>query len=246
MEYNISGNNLQIARLDLAQNELVYAEGGALVFMGGDIVMVPKARGGLLKSLGRKLFTGETFFLTEFKAGPKGGYAAFAGKVPGTIYPLTVDGTREWIAQKDAFLVAEDKVEMEIALQRRLGAIFFGGEGLILEKFKGIGTVFIHAAGDFIVIDLGPEEVIKVDTGSAVAWESTVKYDIRMMKGVGSMLFGGEGLFMTELKGPGKIIIQSMNIRELALALSPFMAGRGQTSGNSGGIIGNIIMNSTR
>jgi len=245
MRYSITGNNLQIVKLELGPNEKVYAEAGCLVFMGGEVEMKAKAKGGLLKSLGRKLFTGETFFLTEFTSGKAGGYAAFAGKVPGTIYPLQVDADREWVAQKDAFLVGEDNVDMEIALQKRLGAIFFGGEGLILERFKGKGTVFIHAAGDFVEIDLRPDEKIKVDTGSAVAWEGTVKYDISRIKGIGSILFGGEGLFMTELTGPGKVIIQSMNIRELALALSPFMASRGQTSGGSGGLLGNVVMNST-
>ncbi len=243
MKFKIFGNNLQIAKLMLEKGEKVYAEAGALVMLYGDIEMKAKARGGLLKSLGRKLLTGETFFLTEFTA--KGdGYVGFAGNVPGTIYPIDTEMDGTWIAQKDAFLVAEDSVDMKIAFQKKLGSIFFGGEGLILQKYEGKGKVFIHAAGDFLEIELKEGEKLKVDTGSAVAWEESVQYDITRIKGVGSMLFGGEGLFMTELKGPGKVIIQSMNIRELALALSPYMAARGQSSGNSGGVVGNIIGNS--
>ncbi len=243
MKFKIFGNNLQVVKLILDRGEKLYAEAGALVMLYGDIEMKAKARGGLFKSLGRKLLTGETFFMTEFNA--KGnGYAGFAGKVPGTIYPIDIEMDGIWMAQRDAFLVAEDSVDMSIAFQKKLGSIFFGGEGLILQKYQGKGKVFIHAAGDFIEVDLKEGEKLKVDTGSAVAWEETVDYDISRIKGIGSMLFGGEGIFMTELNGPGKVLIQSMNIRELALALSPFMAGRGQSSGNSGGVVGNIIGNS--
>jgi uncharacterized protein (TIGR00266 family) len=243
VNFKIFGNNLQIVKIMMEKGDKIYAEAGALVMLFGNIDMKAKARGGLLKSLGRKLLTGETFFLTEYKAHGDG-YAGFAGNVPGTIYPIDTEMDGTWLAQRDAFLVAEDSVEIKVAFQKKLGSIFFGGEGLILQKYEGKGKVFIHASGDFMEIVLEKGEKLKVDTGSAVAWEESVDYDISRVKGVGSMLFGGEGLFMTELTGPGKVLIQSMNIRELAMALSPFMAMRGQSSGNSGGIVGNIINNS--
>ena len=125
---------------------------------------------------------------------------------------------------------------MSIAFQKKLGATFFGGEGFILEKLSGSGNVFIHACGDFIEIDLKPEETIKVDTGSVVGWDSTVSYDIERVKGIKTIFFGGEGLFLTTLKGPGKVIIQSMDLGNLASALIPFMPQ--QTSGNQGFKIG--------
>jgi uncharacterized protein (TIGR00266 family) len=232
MEHRIYGNNLQIAELSMSSGEEVYAEAGTLVFMNENIDMEAKARGGFLKSLGRKLMTGESFFVTEFKARKDGAIVAFGGNVPGTIYPLDITPGKDWMAQRDAFLVAQSGVDMSVGFQKRLGSFFFGGEGFILQKFSGKGRTFIHAAGDFVVKDLAKGEHLLVNTGSAVAWESSVNFDIRTVKGIKTMLFSGEGIFITDLEGPGRVIIQSMNIRELALALSPFMAMRGQSSGN--------------
>lgn len=240
MEQRIIGSNLQIVEIKLRKGEHVYAEAGALVYMNDGIDMKAKARGGLLKSLGRKLLTGESFFVTEFVSQTDGGMVAFGGNIPGTIYPISVDHDREWMAQRDSFLVAEDAVEMSVGFQKKLGSIFFGGEGLILQRFCGMGQAFIHAAGDFVVMDLARGEKVIIDTGSAVAWEASVDFDIRSVKGVKTMLFGGEGLFMTHLTGPGKVIIQSMNIRELALALSPHLAIRNHQSGKTGGLLSNL------
>ena len=129
---------------------------------------------------------------------------------------------------------------MSVTFQKRLGATFFGGEGFILERLSGNGTVFIHACGDFVEFDLKPDQVMKVDTGSVVGWDDTVTYDIQRVKGIKTMFFGGEGIFLTTLKGPGKILIQSMNLGNLATALTPFMPHSGGTSG-SGGIAGAMI-----
>jgi len=127
-----------------------------------------------------------------------------------------------------------------------LELLFFGGEGFILERLSGKGTVFIHACGDFVEFDLKPDQVMKVDTGSVVGWDSTVTYEIQRVKGIKTMFFGGEGIFLTTLKGPGKILIQSMNLGNLATALIPFMPhSSGGTSG-SGGIAGSVIGGLTR
>lgn len=223
----------------LEEGEKVYAEAGGLVYMSENVDMKAKARGGILKGLGRKLM-GESFFMTEFTARSPGALVAFGGRVPGTIRPLNVS-KGAWLAQRDAFLVAEDTVEMSVALQRRLGSALFGGEGLILQRFSGRGTVFIHAAGDFVEFDLKTGETLLVDTASAVAWQESVNYEITRVKGIKTMLFGGEGIFLTRLMGPGKVILQSMNIRELALALAPFMPS--QSSGNRGGVLNSIVSN---
>ena len=239
MEYRISGDNLQIVTVDLTAGEKIYGEAGSMVYMSPNIIMEAKARGGILKGVGRK-FMGETFFLTEFSPTDGTGRAAFAGNAPGTIVPLTIDGDQNYMVQKDAFLCAEDAVELSVAFQRRLGSIFFGGEGFILERLSGKGTAFVHACGDFIEIDLKTDERIKVDTGSVVGWEASVDYNIERVKGIKTMLFGGEGLFLTTLKGPGKAIIQSMTLHNLAMALYPFMPHGNQTSGRSG-IVGTLL-----
>jgi len=240
MKYEITGDNLQIVTIHLGEGEMVYAEAGAMNHMSANMRMEAKMKGGLLGGIKRK-FSGESLFLTEFTTTGSSGYVAFAGNVPGRIKPIELHGT-EFLAQKDAFLCAESSVNMDIAFTKKLGAGFFGGEGFILERFSGDGTVFIHACGDFVEMDLAEGETVKVDTGSVVGFDATVGYDITRAGGIKTSLFGGEGLFLTALTGPGHIIIQSMNIANLASALRPFMpvstSGRSSGSGGLGGLIG--------
>ena len=242
MDYKISGDNLQLVTLNIDPGEKIYAEAGTMVYMSANMQMEAKMRGGLLKGLGRKI-AGETMFLTEFTSTGGKGLVSFGGNAPGTIKALDISDGREFLVQKDAFLVAEDAIELSIAFQRRLGAAFFGGEGFILEKLTGKGKVFIHACGDFVEFDLKPDQVLKVDTGSVVGWDGTVSYDIQRVKGIKTMFFGGEGIFLTTLKGPGKVIIQSMNLSNLATALSPFLPHSRGSSGQdslAGALIGGL------
>jgi len=234
MKYDIIGDNLQLVTIELTPEEKVFAEAGSMVYMSGNVDMDTKMRGGLGKAIGRK-FAGETMFLTEFTSKGGTGLVSFGGNAPGTIKALDLRGGKEFILQKDAFLCAENSVEISITFQKRLGASFFGGEGFILEKLAGEGNAFIHACGDFVEFDLKPDQRMKVDTGSVVGWDSTVDYDIEKVKGIKSMFFGGEGIFITSLKGPGKVLIQSMTLNNLAIALSPYIP-HGQTSGVSGGL----------
>jgi uncharacterized protein (TIGR00266 family) len=233
MKYKITGDNLQIVTIELNGGEKVYGEAGAMIHLSPNMEMEAKARGGLLKGLGRK-FMGETFFLTEFTPKNGSGKVAFAGNAPGTIKAIELSPGKDFLVQKDAFLCAEDGVDMSMAFQKKLGSMFFGGEGFILEKLSGNGTVFIHACGDFVEMDLNAGESIKVDTGSVVGWDGTVDYDISRVKGIKTMFFGGEGLFLTTLTGPGKIIIQSMTLHNLATALRPYIGKESRTSGSSG------------
>ncbi|HHO57430.1 MAG TPA: TIGR00266 family protein [Thermoplasmatales archaeon] len=239
MKYRIVGNNLQMVIIDMEKGERVYAEAGSMVYMSPNMKMEAKARGGLLKGIGRKL-AGETFFLTEFTPENGNGYVSFAGNAPGTIIPIEIESGREFIVQKDAFLCAEDGVELSITFQKRLGSMFFGGEGFILEKLSGKGMAFIHACGDMVEIDLKEGESVRVDTGSVVGWDAGVDYTIQMVKGIKTIFFGGEGLFLTTLKGPEKVILQSMTLHNLAMALQPYLPNQGQTSGRSG-VLGTFL-----
>lgn len=220
MEYEINGDNLQLVTLHL-QGETVYAEAGTMNHMSSNIDMHARAKGGILKGL-KRMVSGESFFIAEFTANGNG-YVAFGGNVPGKIQAIRITPGREFLAQRDAFLCAESGVDMDLAFTKKLGAGFFGGEGFIFQKFSGQGTVFIHACGDFVEKDLQPGETVKVDTGSVVGFESTVKYDITRAGGIKTSVFGGEGLFLTTLTGPGKVIIQSMSIVNLANALLPHL-----------------------
>lgn len=210
-----------------------------MVYMSPNMEMEAKSRGGFLKGLGRKL-AGETFFMTEFSSAGGTALTAFAGNAPGAIKPIDLSTGTDFMAQKDAFLCAEDTVDMKIAFQKRLGATFFGGEGFILQRLSGDGIAFVHACGDFIEMDLDEGERVKVDTGSVVGWDAIVDYDIERVKGIKTMLFGGEGLFITRLQGPGRVLLQSMTLKNLAMALAPFMPQQSQTSGKSG-VVGTLI-----
>ena len=240
MEYEITGDNLQLVTLHVQGGETVYAEAGAMNHMSSNMDMQAKAKGGLMKGL-KRMVSGESFFITEFT--PQGdGFVAFGGNVPGKIEAIQISPGNEFMAQRDAFLCSENGVDMDIAFTKKLGAGFFGGEGFILQKYSGQGTVFIHACGDFIVKDLEPGETLKVDTGSLVGFESSVQYDITRAGGIKTSLFGGEGLFLTTLTGPGKVIIQSLSISNLAAALAPHMSiGDSGSSGSGGLSIGKLI-----
>ena len=242
MEYTISGDNLQLVTIQLQPGEKIFAEAGSMVYMSGNINMEAKMRGGLLKGLGRK-FMGETMFLTEFTSTGGQGMASFGGTAPGTIKALDLSSGTNWMVQKDAFLVAEDSIEMSVGFQKKLGSMFFGGEGFILQRLSGKGKVFIHACGDFVEFNLEQDQILKVDTGSVVGWEETVDFDIERVKGIKTMFFGGEGIFLTTLKGPGKVIIQSMNLSNLASALAPFLPHQ-NTSGSNNGIVGTLVKES--
>lgn len=242
MKYTITGDNLQVVTLELNESETVYAEAGAMIYMSGNMRMEAKARGGLFKGLKRKM-TGESFFLTKFGPDGSAGFVGFAGNAPGTIKSIELAPGKDFIAQKDAFLRAESGIDLDIAFQRRLGAAFFGGEGFILQRLSGTGTVFIHACGDFIERELKPNEVIKVDTGSVVGFDESVGYDIQRVGSIKTAFFGGEGIFVTTLTGPGNIILQSMTLGNLASALRQFLPGGG-TSGTTSsgfGIAGKLL-----
>ncbi len=155
---------------------------------------------------------------------------SFAGTAPGKIAVLELNGTKEYLIQRGGFLAAEDGVEVTAGMARKLGAALFGGEGLIMEMMRGIGKVFIHAAGEFIEYDLKPDQVLKVDTGNLVALEDSVDFDIERIGGVKSILFRGEGPFFAVLRGPGRVILQSLNVAALAREIAKHIP----QSGNRG------------
>ena len=224
MKYTITGANLQFANIELESGEEFFSQAGAMKYMTGNMTMEAKAKGGIGKSIGR-LFTGESLFLVRYKANGGKGIVGIGGSVPGKILDLNISkGT--WIAQKTAYLGGEEGVNLEVTFQKKLGAVLFGGEGFILQKISGRGMAFLEACGDLILVDLAPGQMYKVSTSNAVAWQESVKYDITAAGGIKTALFGGEGLFVTTLTGPGKIVIQSMTLSELAGSLVPFFPTR--------------------
>lgn len=221
MKYTITGDNLQFANVQFEPGEDIYSETGAMVYMTGNVSMSTSTKGGVFKGL-KRMISGESFFLTSFAAQGGRGIVGFGGKTPGKILDLKME-EGNWMVQRSAFLAAEGGVVQELAFQKKMGSIFFGGEGFVLQKLSGKGTCFIHASGDFNIVDLKPGQVYKISTSKVVGWQEGVSFDISTIGGVKNALFGGEGLFVTTLTGPGKIVIQSMSLSDLAAALYPFM-----------------------
>jgi len=213
--HEIIGDDMQAVVLTMARGDVVRAEAGAMMYMTDGINMDAKMTGGLLGGLKRKLLAGESLFLTYFECQAASGRLAFAGPYPGKIIPVELKG-QELMCQRDAFLCAVGEIDIDIALTRRLGAGFFGGEGFILERIKGNGTVFVHSGGTVVPIVLAAGEKLKVDTGCLVGFDPTVDYDIQAVGGIKTALFGGEGLFFATMTGPGRVWLQTLPFSRLA------------------------------
>jgi len=208
VDYTLHGDDFQAVTITLDAGEGIRAEPGSMMYMENGIEMDTSTGGGLLSGIKRK-FSGESFFITTFtNRGAQPAKVGFAADYPGKILP--VDLTRgDVLCQRNAYLCSASGIEVSVAFTKRLGAGFFGGEGFILQRLTGDGMAFVHAGGYVIERELERGESLRVDTGCVVGFEATVEYDIQMIKGVKTMLFGGEGLFYATLKGPGKIWIQT-------------------------------------
>ncbi|MBQ2652081.1 MAG: TIGR00266 family protein [Methanobrevibacter sp.] len=221
MEYEIKGGSFPIVICTLQKGETLKNETGAMAFMTSNMKMDTNTGGGLLKGLGRAL-AGDTIFLNFFTAQSDNEQIGFSSCTPGKIMPIRLNGGNAIIGQKNAFLAAEESVDVDIYFKKKLGAGLFGGEGFVLQKFSGNGMVFLEIDGEIIEKDLQPGEKILLDPGHIAAMEETVDFDIEMVKGAKNILFG-EGLFFSKVTGPGKVWIQTMPISKLAEALIPFL-----------------------
>lgn len=221
MKYTITGDNLQFVNVELNPGEQLNSIAGAMAYMTGNMRMEAIMEGGFMSGLKRSL-SGSSLFLLKYTSQNGVGVVGLGGSVPGKILDIDV-GKGAWIVQKTGYLGSEPTVKLDMAFQKKLSAALFGGEGLILQKLSGQGMAFVGACGDLNVVELKAGEQYKVSTSNAVAWEDTVKYDISAAGGIKTSLFGGEGLFVTTLTGPGKIVIQSMTLSDLAGALIPYL-----------------------
>ena len=212
MDYRILGETLPVVEIRLMTGEAMYTQSGGMAWMSEGLTLDSNIKGGLMKGIGR-MFTGESLFMATYTAVRPDCIIAFASTVPGRILPVDMSRT-SLICQKGAFLCAQPTVEVSTVFTKKISAGFFGGEGFILQQLKGSGMAFLEVDGDVVEKTLAPGEVMKVDTGNVFAFEPTVSYEIETIKGVKNMLFGGEGLFLTRLTGPGKIYMQTMNIGE--------------------------------
>jgi uncharacterized protein (TIGR00266 family) len=234
LDYTIQGDNLQVIRVRLQPGQELYAEAGKMVYKQPQVAWETRMTG---ETLGEKLWgavkrklMGESLFMTYFRASTPG-EVGFAGSYPGRVQAFDLKPGQNIFVQRDAFVVAQSSVQLNIALVKRLGAGFFGGEGFILERLTGPGTVFIHAGGDFVEFTLGAGESLQIDTGCIVAFEETVEYDIQLAGGIRTALFGGEGLFLATLTGPGRVIVQSLTLQKMRRELAPYRSGGDEHKG---------------
>lgn len=239
--YAIHGDDMQLVEIELDPGEGVQAETGAMCFMEEGIQMETSTGGGILKGLKRAI-TGSGFFITTFhNTGRNVSHVGFAAPYPGKIIPLDLaqlGGT--FICQKDSFLCAAQGTDIDIAFTKRIGAGLFGGEGFILQRLTGDGLAFVHAGGTIIQKELRAGESLRVDTGCLVAMAPTVNYDIQFIGGFKNALFGGEGVFLVNLTGPGLVLLQSLPFARLADRILAGVKSNKEESRSSvlGGLLG--------
>jgi uncharacterized protein (TIGR00266 family) len=255
VDYKIYGDDMQFVEVELDPMEAAVAEAGGMMYMDDGIQMETifgdgsqQSSGflGSLMSAGKRLLTGESLFMTVFQnrgVGKK--RVAFGAPYPGKIIPIHLPEVGgELLAQKDAFLCAAKGVSIGIAFQKRFGVGLFGGEGFIMERLTGDGWVFVNAGGAHEERNLAAGESLRVDTGCIVALQPSVTYDIQMVGGLKSALFGGEGLFFATLKGPGRVWLQSLPLSRLAnriISAVPSATRGGREEGSILGGLGNIL-----
>ncbi|MCZ6815909.1 MAG: TIGR00266 family protein [Planctomycetota bacterium] len=245
IDYEIFGDDMQFVEVTLDPDEVVVAEAGAMMYMTDGIEMQTvfgdpsKDQGfiGKLFEAGKRMVSGESLFLTTFGAmSGRRERVSFGAPYPGKIIPLHLaELGGEILCQKSAFLCAARGVHIDIAFQKRIGAGFFGGEGFILQRLRGDGIGFVHAGGTIVKRDLGAGERLRVDTGCLVACQPSVDYDITSAGGIKTSLFGGEGLFLAALTGPGSVWLQSLPFSRLAARIAgTFARNKGETAGLTG------------
>lgn len=251
VDYEIFGDDMQIVEVELDPAEKVIAEAGAMNYMEDGIAFEAKMGDGTtptggfmgaMMNIGKRVLTGESIFLTHFENRGQGKRrVAFAAPYPGKILPIDMaEMGEELICQKDAFLCAAFGTTTDIAFQKRLGAGFFGGEGFILQRLRGDGMAFVHIGGTVIRRQLRAGETLRVDTGCIAAFTAGVDYNIERAGNLKSMVFGGEGLFLATLRGPGTVFLQSLPFSRLANRVLQ-AAGGGKGEGSVLGGLGDMF-----
>lgn len=256
VDYEILGDDMQFVKIELDPGEAVVGEAGAMMYIEDGVQMQTifgdgsqQQGGGFMGALlgaGKRLLTGESLFMTVFQnQGQRKTRAAFAAPYPGKIIALHLKELGgEIVAQKDSFLCAAKGVSLGIAFTKRFGAGLFGGEGFILQRLQGDGYCFVNAGGTLEEKTLAPGETLRVDTGCIVAMQPSVDYDIQLAGGIKTVFFGGEGLFLATLRGPGKVWLQSLPFSRLAsriYAAAPQTGGGGREQGSILGGLGNLL-----
>jgi len=243
VKHVISGTTMPVLQIQLEAGEKIVAEPGEFSWMTSNMNLntTTQAAGarGMFSVLGRAM-SGGGLFMTEYSPAGGPGMVAFAAKVPGTIHDVEVGPGHSYMIHKHGFLCATEGVQLSIGFQRGLGAGLFGGNGFILQKLAGPCTAFVELGGECVTYDLAAGESILVHPGHIGMFQDTVNFDITMMRGIRNALFGGDGLFIGRLTGPGKVWLQSMTVPGLAHAIEPYIVSDGSDSAAASGVVGGV------
>jgi len=255
MQTRILGTTMPVleVELDPNPNECIFSESGELSWMTGSIQMATHTQmgggGGIFGAL-KRVVSGGSLFMTEYKAWQVPGVVAFATKVPGHIVPLELNGSNDYLVHRHGFLCATPQVSLSMGFQQSLGAGIFGGDGFVLQRLGGYGTAWIELSGELVRRDLQPGEVLRVHPGHVGAFHSSISFQITMVPGIKNMIFGGDGIFLAELVGPGSVWLQTLPLSRLAHKIGEYLPQGGESrspvstvvgGGLLGGIVGSLL-----
>ena len=244
MESRITGTTLPVLEFLLKPNESIISEAGELSWMGASIQMTTHTQfagaGGLFGVL-KRVAGGGSIFMTEYRAAGSDGELAFATKLPGHIVPVEVSPGHEYMIHRHGFLCATPQIQINVAFQQSLGAGIFGGDGFLLQRLTGQGTAWLELSGELIVRDLQPGETLRVHPGHVGAFQASVSFQITTVPGIKNMIFGGDGIFLAALTGPGKIWLQTLPIARLAHAIDKYLPHEPSKHTVEGGVVGGIV-----
>src|SRR5271168_3925088 len=231
MEHKVIGTTMPVLEFVLDPNESVISEAGELSWMTSSIQMTTHTQlgggGGIFGAI-RRVAGGGTLFMTEYRAAGARGELAFATQLPGHIVPVEVSAGHEYMIHRHGFLCATPQIQVGVGFQQSLGAGIFGGDGFLLQRLSGMGTAWLELSGELVVKDLQPGETLRVHPGHVGAFQATVSFQITTVPGIKNMIFGGDGIFLAALTGPGRIWLQTLPIARLAHALEKYLPNEGR------------------
>jgi uncharacterized protein (TIGR00266 family) len=244
MQNRITGTTMPVLEFILDPNESVISEAGELSWMSSSIQMTTHtqfAGGGGLFGVLKRVAGGGSLFMTEYRAVGAAGEVAFANKLPGHIVPVEVSAGHEYMIHRHGFLCATPQIQISVAFQQSLGAGMFGGDGFLLQKLNGQGIAWLELSGELVVRDLQPGETLRVHPGHVGAFQASVSFQVTTVPGIKNMFFGGDGIFLASLTGPGRVWLQTLPIAKLAHAIEKYLPRGAPKQAVEGGVVGGIV-----
>jgi len=244
MQSRITGTTMPVLEFILDPNEAIISEAGELSWMSSSIQMTTHTQfggGGGIFGVLKRVAGGGTLFMTEYRAAGAAGELAFAAKLPGHIVPVEVSPGHEYMIHRHGFLCATQQIQIGVGFQQSLGAGIFGGDGFLLQKLSGQGMAWLELSGELVIRDLKPGETLRVHPGHVGAFQSSVSFQITTVPGIKNMIFGGDGIFLASLTGPGRIWLQTLPISRLAHELQEYMPHQATKETVGGGVVGGIV-----